>query len=171
MQNPIRTWFQWKVYFSCVNEKVPLPSFIHSDHFLSASSSPLLLLRGAPDTAHILCWNFTQKRHRQLWVKDLSKVPTWWLERESNSWAFGRKAPTLPMHHTHILHFVKDQTTYGINSSAMTRSSSRNSLRGSLSSFFQTKWPWVLLGWWLLRRWLLWLSHTHLRSLSRHSLL
>jgi len=43
-------------------------SFIHSDHFYSASSSPLPL-RGAPDTARILCWNFTPKRHRPLWVR------------------------------------------------------------------------------------------------------
>src|SRR6218665_903744 len=40
-------------------------SFIHSDHFHSASSSPLLL-RGAPDTPRILCRNFTPKRHIQL---------------------------------------------------------------------------------------------------------
>src|SRR6218665_1168015 len=60
-------------------------SFIHSDHFYSASSSPLLL-KGAPDTARIpvLCWSFTPKRHRQLRVKGLLKVPTWRLERESN---------------------------------------------------------------------------------------
>ena len=42
----------------------------------NASSNPLLL-RGAPDPARILCRNFTPKRHRQLWVKDLPKVPTW----------------------------------------------------------------------------------------------
>jgi len=51
-------------------------SFIHSDHFYSAPSSPLLL-RSAPDTARILCRSFTPKRHRQLWVKDFPKVPTW----------------------------------------------------------------------------------------------
>ena len=49
-------------------------SFIHSDHFYSATWSPLLL-RSAPDTARILCRSFTLKRHRQLWVKDLPKVP------------------------------------------------------------------------------------------------
>ena len=71
-------------------------SYIHSFYFYSASSSPLLL-RGAPNTAWILCRNFTSKRHhRQLWVKDLPKVPTWRLERESNPWPFGRKASTLP---------------------------------------------------------------------------
>src|SRR6218665_6776 len=37
-------------------------SFIHSDHFYSASSNPLLL-RSAPDTARILCRSFTPKRH------------------------------------------------------------------------------------------------------------
>jgi len=36
-----------------------------------------LLLRGATDTARILCQSFTPKRHRQLRVKDLPKVPTW----------------------------------------------------------------------------------------------
>jgi len=50
-------------------------SFIHSfipDNFYSASSSPLLF-RGAPD------YNMS-KRYRQLWMKDLPKVPTWRLE-------------------------------------------------------------------------------------------
>jgi len=58
-------------------------SFIHSGSFYSASSSPPLL-RGAPDTARILCRSFTPKRHRQLWAKDLPKVPMWRLERDSN---------------------------------------------------------------------------------------
>ena len=74
-------------------------SFIHSCYFYSASSSPLLL-RGSPDTARILCRNFTSKRHRQLWVKDLPKVPTRRLERELNPWHFGRKASTQPMRHS-----------------------------------------------------------------------
>ena len=77
-------------------------SFIHSDHFNSASSSPLLL-RGALDAARILCRSFTPKRHRQLWVKNLPKVPVWRLERESNPWPIGRKASSLPMHHTLIV--------------------------------------------------------------------
>src|SRR6218665_885601 len=58
-------------------------SFIHSDHFYSTSSSPLPL-RNAPDAARILCRSFTLKRHRELQVKDWSKVPKWWLERDSN---------------------------------------------------------------------------------------
>ena len=37
------------------------------------------------------------KRCRQLWVKDLPKVPTWRLEQDSNPRPFGRKASTLPM--------------------------------------------------------------------------
>ena len=74
-------------------------SFIHSFRpFLLRLFKPLLL-GGAPDTARILCRNFTPKHHRQLWVKDLPKVPTWQLERESNPWPFGRKAPTLPKRH------------------------------------------------------------------------
>src|SRR6218665_1520379 len=44
-------------------------SFIHSDYFYSASSN-LLLLRGAPETARIMCRNFTPKSHRQLRGKD-----------------------------------------------------------------------------------------------------
>ena len=34
-----------------------------------------LLIRVAPDAAQILCQIFTPKRHRQLWIKDLPKVP------------------------------------------------------------------------------------------------
>ena len=71
-------------------------SFIHTGYFYSASSSPLLL-RGAPDTARILCRSFTPKRHRQLRVKDLPKVPTRRLERESNPRPFWGKALNLPM--------------------------------------------------------------------------
>jgi len=72
--------------------------FIHSDHFYSVSSSQLLL-RSASDIARLLCRSFTWKRHRQLWVKDLPKVPTWRLERESNTRPFGWKASTQPMRH------------------------------------------------------------------------
>ena|SRR6218665_1053596 len=46
-------------------------AFIHSGYFYSATSSPLLL----HCTARILCWSFMLKRHRQLRVKDLPKVP------------------------------------------------------------------------------------------------
>ena len=73
-------------------------SFIHSGYFYSASSNPLLL-RSAPETARILCRSFTPKRHRQLLVKDLPKVFTRRLERDSNPRPFGRKATNLPMSH------------------------------------------------------------------------
>ena len=46
--------------------------FIHSDHFYSASSSPLLLRR-APDIARTLCRSFTPKRHGQLQVTELAQ--------------------------------------------------------------------------------------------------
>src|SRR6218665_654792 len=58
-------------------------SFIHSSHFYSAPSSPLLL-RGAPDYSTDTVSEFHAEAHRQLQVKDLPKVPTWRLERESN---------------------------------------------------------------------------------------
>jgi len=66
----MRKWIGWS-------------SFIYSGHFYSASSSPLLL-GSDPDTAQILCRNFTLKHHIQLRVKDLPKVPTWRLELDSN---------------------------------------------------------------------------------------
>jgi len=71
-------------------------SFIHSGYFYSASLSPLLF-KVAPDTAWILCRNFTSNFHRKQWVKDLPKVPTWRLQRELNPWPSGQK--TLPMRH------------------------------------------------------------------------
>src|SRR6218665_2955501 len=73
-------------------------SFIHSGHVYSASSSQLLL-RSTPDTAQILCRSFKPNRHRQLRVKDLPKVPTWQIERDSNPRPSGRKGITLPMYH------------------------------------------------------------------------
>ena len=41
----------------------------------------------------------TPKRCRQLWVKDLPKVPTWRVEWDSNLRPSGRKAPNLPLSH------------------------------------------------------------------------
>ena len=73
-------------------------SFVYSDYFYSASSS-LLLLRGAPDTARILCRCFMPKRHGLLRVKDLPKVPTWRPERDSNP---------QPIADFHVRHFPND---------------------------------------------------------------
>src|SRR6218665_1045784 len=42
---------------------------------------------------------YTLKRYRQLQVKELPKVPTWRLERDSNPRPSGRKASSLPMRH------------------------------------------------------------------------
>jgi len=83
---------------SCRVELPPTNSFIHSGYFYSASSSPLLL-RGAPDTARIPCRSFTSKRLMQLRVKDLPKVPTLRLERNSDPRPFWRTATKLPMSH------------------------------------------------------------------------
>src|SRR6218665_3000378 len=61
--------------------------FIHSSHFYSTPSwpsSPLYYSEALPTTVRILYRSFTLKRHRQLQVKDLPKVPTWWLEWELN---------------------------------------------------------------------------------------
>ena len=104
---PRITWWPWWIveYDGIYKNDIVLNpvshiihSFIYSDHFYSASSSPLLL-RSAPHTARILCLSFTPKRHRQLWVKDLPKVPTWRLERESNPRPSGWKLSTQPMRH------------------------------------------------------------------------
>ena len=59
-------------------------SFIHSGHFYSAPSSPLLL-RGAPDYSMDTVSEFHPEAHKQLQAKDFPKVHTWRLERESNS--------------------------------------------------------------------------------------
>src|SRR6218665_1068648 len=85
--------------YVCMKSHACIHSFIHSGYFYNASSSPQVpqLLRGAPDTARMLCLSFTPKRHMQLRVKDLYKVPTWRLEHDSNPRPFGRKETKLPM--------------------------------------------------------------------------
>ena len=73
--------------------------FIHSfGHFYSAPSSPLLL-RGAPDYSTDTVSEFHLEAHRQLQVKDLPMVPTWWLERESNPRPSGWKSSSQPRRH------------------------------------------------------------------------
>src|SRR6218665_2702831 len=57
--------------------------FIYSGHFYSAPSSPLLL-RGTPDYSTDTVSEFHAEAHRQMQVKNLPKVPTWWLDWESN---------------------------------------------------------------------------------------
>ena len=90
--------FLWNLLIYTLLSIMHQATEIHSGYFYSASSSPLLL-RSAPDMARILCRNFTPKHHRQLWVKDLPKVPTWQLERELDPWPFRWKSSTQPMRH------------------------------------------------------------------------
>src|SRR6218665_392538 len=75
-------------------------SFIHSGHFYSTSSSPLLL-RGAPDYSINTVSELTQLR-----VKDSPKAPTWWLEQDSDLQPSRHKTSNLPLSHhvpqTHI---------------------------------------------------------------------
>jgi len=68
--------------------------FIHSGHFYSIPSSPLLP-RGASDYSTDTVSEFHAEAHRQLQVKDFPKVSTWWLERESNP----RKSSSQPRRH------------------------------------------------------------------------
>jgi len=75
--------------------------FIHSGHFYSASSSPLLI-KSAPDTARILGWSFTPRCHRQLRVKDLPKVLAWRLARDSNSRS-SASTPSMCHHVSHVM--------------------------------------------------------------------
>src|SRR6218665_1914698 len=103
MQKPFNFWYKCskviaKLIYRFGKLYFLLSSFIHSGYFYSASSSPLLL-RGAPETARVLCRSFTPKCHRQLRVKALPKVTTWRPERDSNLRPFSRKAPNLPMSH------------------------------------------------------------------------
>src|SRR6218665_196041 len=72
--------------------------FIHSGHFYSAPSSPLLH-RSAPDYSTDTVSEFHAEAHRQLQVKDLPKVPTWRLERESNP----RPSGSTPVRSVHCL--------------------------------------------------------------------
>ena len=73
-------------------------SFIHSGHFYSAPSSPLLL-RGAPDYSMDTVPEFHAEAHRQLQVKDFPKVPMWRLERESNPRPSGWMSSSQPRRH------------------------------------------------------------------------
>ena len=58
----------------------------------------------------ILCWSFTQKRHRQLRVMDFPTVSTWRLERDSSPRPSVQKASTLPMSHHVTVHLYLTST-------------------------------------------------------------
>ena len=74
-------WNNWKSIEEKQAQRGSNP-FIHSGHFYSVPSSPLLL-RGALDYSTNTVSKFHAEAHRQLQVKDLPKVPTWRLERTS----------------------------------------------------------------------------------------
>ena len=88
----------------CAIEIAWMTEWMNSGYFYSASSSPLLL-RGAPDNSiNTVSEVNTLKRYRQLWVKDLPKVPTWQLELNLNLWTSECKALNLPLsHHTPLV--------------------------------------------------------------------
>ena len=69
------------------------PTFYYS-FIPGISTAPLQVHYYSP---RILCRSFTAKRHMQLRMKDLPKVPTWRPERDSNQRPFGRKATSSPM--------------------------------------------------------------------------
>ena len=72
-------------------------SFIHSGYFYSASSSPLLL-RGAPDTARILCRSFTLATASE----GLAQGPYVAARAGFEPMTLLRQATNLPMsHHAH----------------------------------------------------------------------
>jgi len=51
-------------------------------HIIRLNTTTSTQRRSRHSSARILCRSCTPKRHRQLRAKDLSKVPTWWQERE-----------------------------------------------------------------------------------------
>src|SRR6218665_2830633 len=76
-------------------------SFIHSfGHFYSSPSSPILL-RGAPDYSTDTLSEFHAEAHRQLYVKDLPKVPTWRLEAMMHFPPCFRFPPLFPKNFSH----------------------------------------------------------------------
>jgi len=79
-------------------------AFIHSGYFYSASLKSTTTQRRFRHSTDIVS-EFYPERHRQLRVKDLLKVSTWRLERNSNPQLFGRNATRLPMsrHTSHEL--------------------------------------------------------------------
>ena len=77
-------------------------------HFYSASRS-MSLSEALPATAIDTVGVYMPKLYRQLHVKDLPKVLTWRLERDSNPRPSSRKASILPMCH-HAPHPLKSWT-------------------------------------------------------------
>ena len=89
----------YHISLSLYTENLPL-SFIHSFRiFLQRLfKSTTTQRRSRLQRWHCVGVN-TPMRYRQLWVKNLPKVPTRHLERGSNLWPSERKAPNLPLNH------------------------------------------------------------------------
>ena len=80
-------------------------SLFHSFHSFwmfpySAFSNPLSTTQRHSQLQLWYCVGvYTLKRNRQLWVKDLPKIPTWRLKWDSNLRPSGGKATNLPLSH------------------------------------------------------------------------
>src|SRR5678816_3141380 len=74
---------------------VLIHSFIHFRYLYSAFSR--FLLRGAPDYSADTESEFHAEAHEHLRVKDLPRIPTRWLEVDSNPQPSGCKAPKTPI--------------------------------------------------------------------------
>ena len=98
--------------YSGIEPGAVLHSFIHSfilSFFPDISITPLHAHYTTQRRSRLQHWYCVgvnaPKRYRQLWVKDLAKIPTWRLAWDSNLRHSGRKAPNLPLsnHATHVL--------------------------------------------------------------------
>ena len=93
-------WFQSWLYNQKYNHiasiQKKLISFIHSGYFYRTSFTTWRCSR--LQLCHCVGVN-TPKCYRQLWVKDLPKVPMWRLEWDSNLRPSGHKASNLPLSH------------------------------------------------------------------------
>ena len=91
------------------------------------------LLTTAIDTMFV----YTPKRYRQLQAKNLPKVSTWWLERDSNRRSSGRKASALPMRY----HAPQDAHLY--ENSYLSTSSSPTAMEMATPVDRRGRFPWA----------------------------
>src|SRR6218665_210823 len=79
------------ILVTAVSSPVGFVSFIPD---ISIASLQVHYYSEALPTHHEYCRSFTSKHNRQLRVKDLPKVPTWWLELDSIPLLSGRQLLT-----------------------------------------------------------------------------
>ena len=88
---------------NCFTKSLKYSLLVHSSFIQAISDAPLQVhyYSEALPIQHGYCVGvcLTSKRHRQLRVKDLPKVPAWRPEQDSNLRPFRRKAMNLPMSH------------------------------------------------------------------------